>query len=789
MLEAEDRFAGRYRIETCIGQGAMGIVYRATDCELGERVALKLLSGEPDAAAIDRFRREVRLARRVTSRHVARIHDIGETEGLHFLTMELIDGESLEARLGREPLSAREAARIAAEIATGLDAAHREQVVHRDLKPANVLIDGAEGRAPRAVLTDFGIARALTEATQTQASGVLVGTPAYMAPEQVQGALVDARTDLYALGLNLYEMLTGVVPFLDAGEGVFAVALARCHHRPVDPRHHRPVPDALAALAMQCLELDPSRRPASAREVAERLEAWLEDEEVTASIGLRSTALQPGIPLLSRSSGGSPAPGVLPSSPAPEPRSMGAFAPLPAVERFLAVLPFRVRGADEDGLADALQEELVDVLSRTRGLKTASSNVTERFRDDRDPRRVGQELGVDSVVDGTVQRLGERLRVTVRLLDATSGAQTWSDRHEIALADALAFEETLAARITEALRLEIAAARSGESAPSEAVELYLAARREMRSGDFANWRLAVEQLDRALAIAPGFRVGLAAHAMALVRGWWASGATERDWSREVEGSVARAVAMAPELAETHLASAMLAVQRGDLVNGAAELGRALAIAPTFAEAHVYLGELQCEAGQVSEGVRRLRLALELQPESWRPHASLARVSALHGDFEGAARHVVEVQRLRGERGVVRLSLALRLAAWRRDADAVRELVVRHAADADAVVQGLVVYGRAVLGEVDSLEPLRLTAGASGNPRMKSLVDQLAAEAYGLRGDATRCLACLRDAADTALVDVEWLDRCQALVSVRGLPEFASIRDRVQTRAASVWTLG
>lgn len=783
-------FAGRYAIEARVGQGAMGVVYRVHDREVGERVALKVLTLDPGAESVERFRREVRLARRITSRHVARIHDLGEHEGTHFLTMEYVAGEGLDALLRRGPVEVDVAARIAVEIAAGLEAAHEVEVVHRDLKPANVLLEHANGGIGRAVLTDFGIARALTEDRKTHASGALLGTPAYMAPEQVLSAPVDARTDVYALGLTLYELLTGEVPFLDESDGVIAVALARCQRIPDDPRTRRDVPAPLAELVMRCLARAPSDRPSRACDVAEELVAWLRSDRsgppaspMRRAMALEATVVapRPGAPT---SAGGS---GSLPVSSSSRPQT--PFAPLPVLSASLAVLPFRARSEADEPLGWQLQEELIDVLSRTRGLKVASGAVIERFGDDRDPTRIGRELGVDSVVDGSLLRLGDRLRVTVRLLDAVTGLQSWSERHEVHVSDALSLEDTLARRIAESLRVEISTARPGEHVPSEAVELYLAARREMRAGDFAQWHLAVDMLERALEIAPRFRVALAAHAIAVVRAWWASHATERNWGAIAPASVERAVAAAPELAETHLACAMLAVQRGDLMSGATELGRALDIAPTFAEAHAYLGELQCEAGRVDEGIRRLRLALELQPESWRPHASLARVCALRGDVSGAKRHIDEVQRLRGDRGVVRLSLSMRLAAWTRDEAEIRSLVERHSLDDDPVRQGLVAYGRCVLGELDGLEPLRVAAHAVGNPRMSSLVDQLAAEAYGLRGDVPRALACLRDAAASALVDLEWLARCPALDGVRGHAEFRRIVDRVQTRASGVWALG
>ncbi|MBM4376998.1 MAG: protein kinase [Deltaproteobacteria bacterium] len=783
-------FAERYEVEACVGQGAMGVVYRVHDREVGERVALKLLTVAPGDDSLERFRREVRLARRITSRHVARIHDLGEHDGAHFLTMEYVDGEGLDAFLRRGPVAPSVAARLAVEIAAGLDAAHEVGVVHRDLKPANVLLERAGGGLGRAVLTDFGIARALREDERTHDSGVLVGTPAYMAPEQVLSQPVDARTDVYALGLTLYELLTGVVPFVDGADGILAVALARCHRDPVDPRRFRDVPAALADLVLRCLAREPDARPARASDVAESLVTWLRAEASRSdhgAFGLEVTMVADSMRLGTRGDASGLVTSRAPGS-AGE-RSQAPFAPLPVLQAALAVLPFRVRGSDDAQLGWQLQEELVDVLSRTRGLRIASSAVVGRYVDERDPLRIGRELRVESVVDGTLQRIGDRLRVTVRLLDATTGVQSWSERHEVPVSEALMLEDTLARRVAESLRVEIATARPGEEVPATAVESYLAARREMRSGDLAQWHVAVEQLERALEIAPRFRVALAAHAIAVVRAWWASGASVRNWAAIAPESVERAVAFAPELAETHLASAMLAVQRGDLSAGATELGRALDIAPTFAEAHSYLGELQCEAGRVEEGRRRLRLALELQPESWRPHASLARVCALRGDIAGAEAHIAEVQRLRGDRGIVRLSLALRLAAWTRDEAALRALVQRHAGDGDPVRQGLVAYGRCVLRELDSLEYVRVAARAAGNPRMSSLVDQLAAEAYGLRGEVERSLECVRDAAKTALVDLEWLERCSALDSVRTHPDFIHLVDRVQARVAGVWSLG
>ena len=789
-LEPGERFAERYEVLDCVGQGAMGIVYRVLDHELGEQVALKLLSLASQASMVERFRREVRLARKITNRNVARIHDIGESDAVHFLTMEFVDGQSLEDALRNGPLEPQRAARIAIQIAAGLDAAHEVGIIHRDLKPANILLEPHSRAEERAVLTDFGIARALHDESRTHETGAVVGTPAYMAPEQVLSEPVDARTDVYALGLTLYEMLTGALPFLNSGDGPVAVALARCHWPPADPRTVGTVPDALADLVLRCLALAPAQRPARAGDVAAELTAWLSCgsgivSRAAVASGLQATWVADptasvavrAVPTIATTSALGSAPRTVP------------FAPLPTLTCSLAVLPFRVRGNAEDGaIADGLQEDLIDALSRTRGLRVVSSGATAPFREERDPRRVGVELRVDSVVDGTLQRVGGLLRVTVRLLDAATGVQSWSERHEVGIEDALTLQEILSRRLAESLRVEITTTRPGDDVPAAAVELYLAARREMRTSDFSQWSNAVATLERALALAPQFRMAIGAHAIAVVRAWWSSADTDRPWSDAAQRSVARALAMAPELAESHFASAMLAMQRGEVGAAAADLGHALDIAPTFAEAQAFLGDLQCEAGRSREGVQRLQLALSLQADGWRSHGGLARAAALDGDRERARYHVAEMQRTRGERGVAVLSLSLRFAAWWGELDEVRTLVARHAGDRDPARGGLVAYGRCVLGELADLEPLRLVSRGTSNRRLIALVDQLAAEAYGVRGETELALHCLEEASRTALVDVEWLARCPALTSVRELPRFRELSERVRSRAAGIWAL-
>src|SRR5262245_4242276 len=257
--------AGRYRIIDWLGEGGMGTVYRARDDILGEQVAVKLMRRElaDDAASLDRFRREVKLARRISHKHVARVFDIGDHEREPFLVMEFVDGESLAQELRRGPVAIARVVEVAQALCAGLAAAHEAGVIHRDLKPENVLV----GRDGRIVISDFGVARPRGSGATTE-WGVVMGTPWYMAPEQLEGASdLDHRADLWALGVMLYEMLAGVRPF--AGETMGAVALAQTRGPQFDLRALRAdAPAALVAATLRCLERERERRFANAADVA-----------------------------------------------------------------------------------------------------------------------------------------------------------------------------------------------------------------------------------------------------------------------------------------------------------------------------------------------------------------------------------------------------------------------------------------------------------------------------------------------------------------------------------------
>ena len=769
-------------------------MYRARDVAVGDEVAIKVLDKEVARTpqALEWFRREVRLARRISHPNVARTHDMGEHGGFHYLIMELIEGRTLEELLYARgpdgvvcgtPLPPVRAAQIAVAVCDGLAAAHAAGVVHRDLKPANVLIE-ASGRV---VITDFGIARGLAdELGRTQG---IVGTPLYMAPEQVSGKPIDARTDLYSLGLGLFEMLTGALPF--TGQTPLLAAMARLDRPPPDPRELRAeVPEALAQIVTQCMAQEPEGRPSGAAEVGDRLRAWL------AAVGAPAAA--PITVPLSAPVSAPPSPSPVATTGPDETRRRSAeLHLLPAEERALAVLPLRYQGPpDQSYLGDAVTEELIDVLSRTRGLRVLGSGATARFRDNRDPKVVGAELGAFAVVDATLQCSRTTLRVLARLVEVSTGVQLWSERFERPLSDLLELQDHVSKRIAEALRVELTTAAHRGDASLEATSLYLRARRKVHAMHLVGPDSAVELLEACLAQAPGFRPAIACQAVACVRAWFVGRAlsgevTNRDLEADARRAVAQALAQAPDLAETQLACGMLAVQTGEWKTAVQALVKALEIAPTYAHAHQYLAQLQCECGNTREGVTRALLAVELEPGLSLGLLEAARVHALHGELDEYERLMARVEVQPTYRFPV-LQLRMRVATWYGDLERPRRIYAEVRGEPMAGYNRLLIgYARTVLGEVSKEEidaEIRELLAAKISPRMYTVICQLAVEVLCARGYPQDALEYLRRAIDAVLTDLEWLDHCPLLAPMRALPEFRQVRKRLRVRVDSMWIL-
>jgi serine/threonine-protein kinase len=733
---------GRYQILGLIGSGGMGTVYRAHDLELDETVALKMLRvhlvDQPDV--IERFRREVKLARRVTHPNVARTFDIGEHDGEKFLTMEYVDGPSLARICQSGALPLGRIVEIATHVCAGLAAAHAAGVVHRDLKPDNVLV----GNNGRVVITDFGIASAweLGSSARTIGRGVPVGTPAYMAPEQVEEAeTIDARADLYALGVMLYELTTGKQPW--TGRSIMNVAVARLTQPPPDPRAAAPqLPDTMAELILRLMARRPADRFADAASVSEAL-------------GRVTHATGPLAPVARASVGGHG-------------------------DKSVAILPLRNHGAPEDEyLAEALTDDLIDALSMTRGLRVRARGAVARYRGvERDAREIGRELGVEVVVEGSVRRVGGALRLTARLIGVADGFQIWAHRFDRPASDALAAIDEEAAAIARALTVERTAPPRESPLDPEALDLYLRARNLSRVRSSKNVPKILALYEAALARAPDHPMLLPEYAIHCVTTWFFGGSSEA-----ARRATERALAFAPERPETRVALARLHRHAGDPAAAVTEFRKAVALSPSLVEAHELMGNIALEVGLLDEATRRAQYALALDPSLVFARITLARAHAYLGEWERAD------ALLEDSRSPLIWQSRLRFASWRGDHQRAKALAGELAGE-DTLMTWLVPVIREVLltERLDGPEMARLDvrlATPSGNPLNREIDNQIKAELACYVGDPARAMAPLADAVDAGLIDLCWIDRCLLLAPLRVEPKFAELRARVAARARPV----
>ncbi len=747
---------GRYEILGLVGVGGMGSVYRARDTELDEVVALKVLRKElvEMPGTLERFRQEVKLARRVTHTNIARTFDIGEHEGEKFLTMEYVDGESLADLGAAGPLPTQKVVALARDICAGLSAAHAAGVVHRDLKPDNVLI----ARDGRLVISDFGIARAVREGDAVvKTSGRPIGTPAYMAPEQVQGSDVDARADVYALGAMLYELLTGERAW--PGEAVLAVAAARLMEPPPDPRVKCPgLSEGIAMVVLRCMAKDRDSRFALAADVARALDQ-------------ASAAATP-------SPQGRPA--VRPS------------ARPPAVEsaKNVAVLPFRNQGPPEDEyIADGLTDDLIDALSMTRGLRVQARGAVMRFKaGDRDPREIGRQLDVQVVVEGSVRKVGGKLRVNARLVSVADGFQLWAKRFDRPESEFLAVGDEAANAIAEALTLvRDLPAREAPTDPL-AMDMFLRARHAYHAGWSMNVDHSIDLFQQALALAPADPQILAGYALALMRRFsFDPQGTETD-GNAAKAAAERALAKAPNLGEARMALATHALITGDGVACGRAVREALTVSPGSADVHDMRGRLLGEVGRPEDALSSLRMAVRLEPSNLRARGDAVRMHALLGDYQPVDQLVDHAAEAGGTEGVT-FVLAARLALWKRDVELLKRLQAA-TRDLDYAFKGAVgeLIGLGLTGQITpALLDLGRTWGKVTGRAMRrpAFFQQLAAEVQAYAGRDDGALAAIEAADRLGLIDIAWLDRCPLFAGLRTSPRFVTARHRVAARAAEV----
>jgi serine/threonine protein kinase/TPR repeat protein len=500
-LTTGSTFAGRYQVIEELGHGGMGRVYKVFDTDIKEKIALKLLRPEIalDKETVERFSNELKLARKIRHKNICGMFDLGKAEGTTFITMEFVPGEDLKSFIHRsKQLNIGTAISIAKQVCEGLEEAHRLGVVHRDLKPGNIMID-KDGDAK---IMDFGIARSLSGRGITGA-GVLIGTPEYMSPEQVEGKDVDQRSDIYSLGVILYEMVTGRLPFV--GDTPLSVAHKQKYEAPEDPKQlNAHVPEDLSRVILRCLEKDKEKRRQSAEELHAEL-TRLEEEIPSAERTIpkkkptKSREIAAGTGRFNWAKIGLYA-GAIVILALIVYAGVRLFTGRKEVIDSIAVLPFENVNADPntDFLCDGITETIIIKLSQLSGFKTVINRASVFTYKGKtvDPKKVGQELGVKAVLLTRLVRLGDRLTISPTLVRTKDNSQLWGERYDRKFEDILSIEENIATSVVQALQLKLT--KQDQQRISErpidnaaAYECYLRANYEI-------WRFKEASLDRAV---------------------------------------------------------------------------------------------------------------------------------------------------------------------------------------------------------------------------------------------------------------------------------------------------
>jgi eukaryotic-like serine/threonine-protein kinase len=622
------RLGASFTLERELGGGAMSRVFVAHDTQLRRKVVVKVL--HPDLAAglsARRFEREVLLAARLQHPHVLPLLSTGDVDGLPYYTMPYIEGESLRARLARDGrLAINDAVQMVRELADALGHAHAQGVVHRDLKPENVLLSGGH-----AVVADFGVSKALRSATQVgmgadagtatgTALGVTVGTPAYMAPEQVAAdPAVDHRADLYSLGVIAYELLAGAHPFVSrTSQGMLTAHLTQV---PGSLLERRPdVPPALAALVAGLLAKDPAARPQSAEAVLQAL-----DE-------ISTTVPAPAVRFRWRTSAGLAAlvlaagtVGTVVWWRAGQPSGNTAEA-----VRAVAVLPLVNTSGDpqDDYFSDGLTDELAHALSKVPGLRIAGRSSSYAFKGKSIAApEIGRALGVGALVEGTVRRAGERLRVGVQLVSTGDGTVLWDSVYESRSRDVFAVQDSLTRDVASALAALLGgrAARAGRSAgllamdvgrgtdDADAYEFYLKGMYYWHERGASNVMRSIDYFQQAIARDPGFARAYAGLAFAYnVLPVFVPDSLAATIPL-LRAAALRAVTLDSTLADAQAAIALAFNSEYRFAEAEARYRAALAIEPSDQFVHHAFGFMLMSMGRTDEAIAELQEATRLDP--------------------------------------------------------------------------------------------------------------------------------------------------------------------------------
>jgi len=701
-----------YTIDRELGRGGMATVYLAQDNRHERLVALKVL--HPELAASlgpDRFLREIKVAARLNHPHILALHESGEADGFLYYVMPYVEGESLRERLDREQLlPVDEAIRHACSIASALDYAHRQQIVHRDIKPENIMLYEGE-----AMVMDFGIAKAVSAAgseTLTQ-TGMMVGTPAYVSPEQAAGeSNIDGRSDQYSLACMLYEMLSGERPFTGA--------------------------TAQAIMAKRFTEtVKPIRSVRSS--VSENVERAINKAMSTDVSGRFRTTAMFGQALASTSLSTPTDTETMPQ-------------PVVSSAKSIAVLPFTNMSADPENeyFTDGMAEEIINALSKIQTLRVASRTASFALKGKNEEiAEIGRKLKVSTFLEGSVRKMGNRLRITAQLVNVADGYHLWSERYDREMEDVFAIQDDISQSIVKALRVilsedEKKAIEKARTENVKAYEYYLRGRQffEIRRKSL---EYARQMFKKAIDLDPQYALAHAGVADCCSLLYMMFDARESNL-RQAEAASHRALELEPDLAEAHLARAIAVWLNRNFPEAEAEFEKAMKLDPKLYEAPYFYGRARMSQGRFAEAARLFERAGALRPEDFQAPYFLAQAYNSVG--------------MVAERDVT-LRRAIRLMQSRLELN-----------PDDARACNLIAAAFSILGETASALDYAERSLAI-DPDDPMLLYNVACT-YAQLHKPDDALGCLERAVDKGFGHKEWIEHDPDLESIRDTPRFRAI---------------
>jgi serine/threonine protein kinase/tetratricopeptide (TPR) repeat protein len=723
---------GPYEIQARLGGGGMGEVYRARDTRLDRDVAVKVLPEQSaaDPHALARFHREVKAVAALSHPNLLAIYDIGTDHGVTYAVMELLEGQTLGSRIKKGRIDWREAVEIGAAIADGLAAAHAKGVVHRDVKPENIFLTSDGGLK----ILDFGLARLVNKPAAPEAPeppslqtqpGTLLGTVSYMSPEQVRSQPADARSDLFALGCVLYEMATGRRPFV--GDSAADTMAAILHtDPPALSQSGRDRPAELDRLILRCLEKDPSRRFSQARDVALALRSLGRAAIGGAAGQLSETVFYPL------------------DTPSP--------LPAPVVAASVAVLPFRNMSSDPENeyFSDGLAEELINALTKVEGLHVASRTSAFAFKGkNEDVRKIGDQLNVRTVLEGSVRKAGNRLRISAQLVNVADGYHLWSETYNRELADIFDIQDEIAQNITRALRVILGEKdKRKERAPTtdvRAYEFYLRGRQFFHQFRRMGFEFALQMFAGAIGIDPNYARAHAgvADCHSLLFTYWD---TDPAHLRQADEASRKALELDPGLAEAHVSRGLAVSLKKEYAEAEREFDAAIRLDPNLFEARYFFGRAFMAQGKLDEAARLYEQACQLRPDDYQAATHLGSIYAGLG------------RKADGQ------------AACQRCAEVLVKHVELHPDDARALYLGAVVWCQ--LGE--AARGLEWAERALAMDPEEPMTLYNVACFYSLQGKTGQALDCLENALKHGFAHKEWIEHDSDLAPLRDQPRYQAL---------------